>query len=112
MPLVEQPEEKHCLEQLNDELRHAELELLSAHCATYKLRLHFSTERVARLGRRDVLRKSIKTASELNEYYASVGRHIPGEPVKPAPQVAGAAKKHLHRAIKWFHRIYGKTPRP
>ena len=31
--------------QLNSELHQAHLELLSAHCATYQLRLHYSVDR-------------------------------------------------------------------
>ena len=44
--------------QMNSELQHAQLELLAAHCATHKLRLHYSADDLARFGRRDVLRKS------------------------------------------------------
>jgi hypothetical protein len=76
MCFKENQEDRISIVQMNSELRHAELELLSAHCATHKLRLRFSTETVARHGRRDVLRKSIETASALSEYYSSIEKQM------------------------------------
>jgi hypothetical protein len=76
MCFPENQEDRISIVQMNSELRHAELELLSAHCATHKLRLRFSTETVARHGRRDVLRKSIETASALSEYYSSIEKQM------------------------------------
>jgi hypothetical protein len=58
--------------QINSELRHAQLELISAHCASHRMGKRFSTEQLARYGQRDVLRKSIETANALNEYYSSI----------------------------------------
>jgi len=55
--------------QMNSDLRHAQLELLSAQCATDRLRLRFSAESVARHAQRDVLRKAWASASALCEYY-------------------------------------------
>jgi hypothetical protein len=63
--------------QMNSELQHAQLELLSAHCATHQLRLHYSTDDLALFGRRDVLRKSAQAASELNEFYAAIEKKTP-----------------------------------
>ena len=57
MCFTEQSEENRSIIKMNSELRHAELELLSAHCATYKLRLRYASEQLARHGRRDILRK-------------------------------------------------------
>ena len=85
MCFTENQEDRISIMQMNSELRHAELELLSAHCATHKLRLRFSTETVARHGRRDVLRKSIETASALSEYYSSIEKQIPAEETVSAP---------------------------
>jgi len=84
MCVTDNSEERLSIVQMNAELRHAELELMSAHCATYKLRLRFSTEDLARFGRRDVLRKSIETASALNEYFSSIEKQIPAEDTIPA----------------------------
>jgi hypothetical protein len=58
--------------QMNAELRHAQLEMLSAQCATDRLRLRYSAEDVARHGQRDTLRKAWAAANALSEYYNSV----------------------------------------
>jgi hypothetical protein len=71
--------------QLNSELQHAQLELLSAHCATHQLRLHYSSEDLARFGRRDILRKSAEAASALNDFYSAIEKKIPQAPPNPAP---------------------------
>ncbi len=63
--------------QLNSELQQAQLELLSAHCATHQLRLHYSADDLARFGRRDILEKSAQAASALNEFYASLEKKLP-----------------------------------
>jgi hypothetical protein len=70
--------------QMNSELEHAQLELLSAHCATYQLRLHYSADDLARFGRRDILRKSAQAASALSDFYSSIERKIPRPAVSPA----------------------------
>ena len=71
--------------QLNSELHQAHLELLSAHCATYQLRLHYSVSDLARFGRQDVLRKSAQAATELNDFYASLEKSLPPAPQDPQP---------------------------
>jgi hypothetical protein len=91
MCFTENQEDRISIVQMNSDLRHAEVELLSAHCATHKLRLRFSTETLARHGRRDVLRKSIETASALNEYYSSIEKQIPAEETVSAPATGLAA---------------------
>jgi hypothetical protein len=78
-------EDELTIVKMNSELRHAELELLSAHCATYKLRLHFSTEDLARHGHRDLLRKSVEIAGALNEYYTSIEKLVPTEEPSSKP---------------------------
>ena len=77
MYLSEDSDERLAILQLNSQLQHAQLELLSAHCATHQLRLHYSAEHLARFGRRDVLRKSAQAASYLNEFYSSIEEKIP-----------------------------------
>jgi hypothetical protein len=72
-------EDRAAIAQMNSELQHAQLELLSAHCATHQLRLRFSLDDLARHGERDVLRKSAETAKALSEYYSSIQKRIPGE---------------------------------
>lgn len=73
----ENPDDRVAIVNLNSELRHAQLELLSAHCATHQLRLRFSADDLARFGQRDILRKSVQAASALSEYYASIEKKIP-----------------------------------
>src|ERR1700676_5714445 len=85
MCFTENQEDRISSVQMNSDLRHAEVELLSAHCATHKLRLRFSTETLARHGRRDILRKSIETASALSEYYSSIERQMLDEQTVSAP---------------------------
>lgn len=65
------PDDRVAIVQMNADLRHAQLDLLSAQCATDRLRLRFSVEDLARFGEKDVLRKTIGTAIALREYYLS-----------------------------------------
>jgi hypothetical protein len=73
----ENPDDRVAVVQMNAELRHARLELLSAECATHQLRLRFSTQDLARFAEQDLLRKAINSASALNDFYASIERQIP-----------------------------------
>jgi hypothetical protein len=77
MDSYENPDERVSVLELNSELQHAQLELLSAHCATHQLRLRYSADELARFGRRDVLRKSAQAASALSEFYAAVEKKFP-----------------------------------
>jgi hypothetical protein len=71
------PDDRISIAQMNSELQHAQLELLSAHCATHQLRLRFSADDLARFGQRDILRKSVQAATALSEYYSSIEKKIP-----------------------------------
>jgi hypothetical protein len=97
MHVSENPEDQVSVVQMNSELQHAQLELISAHCATYKLRLRFSNENIARYGRRDVLRKCIETASVLNEYFASIEEQIPAH--ESAANAGGFSEKQITDAV-------------
>ncbi len=81
----ENPDDRISIVQMNSELRHAQLELLSAHCATHQLRLRFSTDDLARFSQRDVLRKSVQAAAELSEYYTSIENKIPAAEAASEP---------------------------
>ena len=83
------PDDRLSIAQMNSELQHAQLELLSAHCATHQLRLRFSTEDLARFGQRDILRKSVQSAAALSEFYSSIEKKIPAIEAggESAPQV-------------------------
>lgn len=71
------PDDRVAIAQMNSELQHAELELLSAHCATHQLRLRYNVDDLARFGQRDLLRKSFQAATALNEYYGTIEKKIP-----------------------------------
>ncbi len=66
------PENRVAIVQMNAELRHAQLELLSAQCATDRVRLRFSLEEVARHAHTDTLRKALGTVTALHRYYSSI----------------------------------------
>ena len=83
----ENPDDRVSIVQMNSELRHAQLELLSAHCATHQLRLRFSLDDLARFGQRDVLRKSVQAANALSEYYSSIENRISGVQADSEPAV-------------------------
>jgi hypothetical protein len=87
------------VQQLNAELEQAQLELLSAHCATHQLRLHYSSSDLVRFGRRDVLRKSAETASALNEFYESIEKGIP--PLERSPAPAKPTRERIVEGIGW-----------
>lgn len=70
-------DDRVAIAQMNSELQHAQLELLSAHCAAHQLRLRFSADDLARFGQRDILRKSVQAAAALSEYYSSIEKKIP-----------------------------------
>lgn len=74
------PSDRTSLVQLNSEVRNAHLELLSAHCATHQLRIHYSPEQLARFGQADVLRKSAEAAGALFEFYSGITKKIAGAP--------------------------------
>ena len=80
------PDDRVAVVQMNSELRHARLEMLSAECATHQLRLRFSVEDLARYAEQDLLRKAIESAAALNEFYASIERQI-SEVGKPTVRI-------------------------
>ena len=69
MSLEDESGDRVAITRMNSELRHAQLELLSAQCATDRVRLRYSAANVARHAQRDVLRKARASASALYEYY-------------------------------------------
>ena len=62
--------------QLNAELRSAQLEILSAQCATDRLRLRYSAADIARHAQRDVLRKALSSATALHRYFSDIARQV------------------------------------
>src|SRR5438552_12834388 len=63
--------------QMNAELRNAQLELLSAQCASDRLRLRFSIHDIAQHAQRDVLRKALSSATALHHYYKDIAGQVP-----------------------------------
>jgi len=92
------PDDRAAIVQMNSELQHAQLELLSAHCATHQLRLRFSTDDLARFGRRDVLHKSVQAATAMSEYYTSIEKKIPG--AEAVSESAPFTEKRIQEAIE------------
>lgn len=104
--------------QMNAELRNAQLEMLSAQCATDRLRLHYSPETVARHAQREVLRKACSSASALYEYYYTLSQQLPpsdeagkfGTPILSAARVEeaiGRLADFLHAQREHFRREAG-----
>lgn len=90
--------------QLNLELRQAQLELLSAHCAIHQLRLHYSTADLARHGQREVLRKSLNAADAILKFYASIEERIPNAATQELlPQSsAEPTDQQIVQGIQWI----------
>lgn len=89
-----------CELELNSELQRAQMELLSAHCATHQLRLHYSSDDLARFGRRDVLRKSAQAASDLSEFYAAIEKKIPQAQI--VTEAAPPTTEQIEQAMQWL----------
>jgi hypothetical protein len=88
------PDDRVAIVQMNAELRHAQLDLLSAQCATDRLRMRFSVGDLARFGEKDVLRKTIGSALSLSAYYASIQNEMPEDALDlGAAQVQQAVKR-------------------
>jgi hypothetical protein len=85
--------------QLNAELRHAQLELLSAECATDRLRLRFSPEDIGRYGERNVLRKAMASATALRDYYGEIVRQVSDLDSGVAPRAESFPAEKLAAAV-------------
>ena len=98
MYLHQEPEDQSSVLQLNSDLEHARLELVSARCAVHQLRLQYSSDDLARFGSRDVLRKSAQVATALHEFYAAIESKIPAPdpiPIQPSPE-------QIVQAVEWL----------
>ncbi|MBZ5549820.1 MAG: hypothetical protein LAO22_17985 [Acidobacteriia bacterium] len=93
-------EDRVAIVQMNAELRHAQLEMLSAECATDRLRLRFSPDDVARYGEQDVLRKAVASATALHDFYSYIARQVSGlNPIAP-PRASCLGEEEVVAAIK------------
>jgi hypothetical protein len=94
------PDSQISILQMTSELEDAQLELLSAHYAVHQLRLHYSSDDLARFGRHDVLRKSAEAATALHDFYADIESKIP-QP-GPSPAVPEPTSEQIAEAIDWL----------
>lgn len=74
------PDDRVAIVQMNADLRYAQMELLSAQCATDRLRLQYSPSDLARYSEKNVLRKAIGAATAIGDYYHSIQSELPEEP--------------------------------
>jgi hypothetical protein len=100
-PLSKPDERRVPVAQLNLELRQAQLELLSAHCAIHQLRLHYSTEDLARFGQREVLRKSADAADALREFYLAIEKRIP-ESAPASSAFPEPGEEQIRQGVDWL----------
>ena len=99
MSSYQNPQHQVSILQMNSELEEAQLELLSAQYAVHQLRLHYSSDDLARFGRRDVLHKSAESATALRDFYADVENKIPQAEQACAPQ---PTPEQVAEAIEWL----------
>jgi hypothetical protein len=92
---------------MNTELRQAQLEMLSAQCATDRLRLRYSAEDMAQHAQREVLRKAWSSANALFEYYNGIVKHVPNrDAIEKAPPITFDEAKVLDataRVARYLH---------
>jgi hypothetical protein len=74
------PKDRATIVRLTADLRTVEVELLSAMCAADRLRLHYSTEDIARFGERHILQKAISAVESLSSYFSSIARKVQSMP--------------------------------
>ncbi len=103
----EDPNDRVAVLQLNAELRHAQLELLSAECATDRLRLRFSTADIAQFGDHVVLAKAVKSVASLHNYYSSIRKEAarreqprPNDEIQLVPEQADRAVGLISEYLK------------
>jgi hypothetical protein len=61
---------------LKADLSAAAVELLSAHCATDRVRLQYSPQDIAAFGERRALQRAITSAEALHRFFSQVGAQI------------------------------------
>lgn len=54
----------------------AAVELLSAHCATDRIRLQYSPQEIATYGEHQALKRAIASAEVLHRFFSQIGAHI------------------------------------
>jgi hypothetical protein len=61
---------------LNADLAAAAVELLSAHCATDRVRLQYSAQQVAALGDRPALKRAISSAEAVHSFFSQIASQV------------------------------------
>ena len=116
MSVHQEPEDRSSVLQMNSDLEHAQLELLSARCAVHQLRLQYSFDQLARFGSRDILRKSAQVASALHEFYAAVENNIPAPepptPIQPSPEQKSQALEWIATYLQEEREYYAPVAVP
>jgi hypothetical protein len=100
MFLWSESDDRVAIVKMNAELQHAQLELLSAECATNRLRLRFSPENLARHGERDLLRKAVASATALKDYYSYISRQASEANAGASPRTSFIPDEKIIAAIK------------
>jgi hypothetical protein len=70
------PNRKIDVPRLKADLAAATVELLSAHCATDRVRLRYSPHDIVTHGERDALKKAIAFAEALHDFFSQVDHQI------------------------------------
>jgi hypothetical protein len=58
----------------------ASVELLSAHCATDRVRLQYAPQDIVAFGERNSLRRAIASAEAVHRFFSQIEAHLKGEP--------------------------------
>jgi hypothetical protein len=74
------PKDRAKIVRLTADLRNVEVELLSAVCAADRLRLHYSTDDIARFGEERILQKAIAAANSLSAYFSAIAKKMSSLP--------------------------------
>jgi len=99
MFLWTESDDRVAIVKMNAELQHAQLELLSAECATDRLRLRYSLENLARYGERDLLRKAVASATALKDYYSYIERQASEANAGASPRTSLIPEEKVITAI-------------
>lgn len=101
MSAYENPGRRVSILDLNSDLQHAQVELLSAQCAIHQLCLHYSSDDLARFGRRDVLHKCAQAAIALREFYREIENKLPVA-AEPDGSASEPAPEQIAQAVEWL----------
>jgi len=69
-------ESQRDIARLRADLAAARVELLSAHCATDRIRLRYSVQDIVHFGERSDLKKAITSVAALSHFFSEIEAHI------------------------------------